>query len=103
MRNQRKSVVALLAITLLSLLSFTFQTVSIRAQATTDFTPTTPQPGQFLDVDWYRANLISANDEWNGGLDGDSGMGAYQADFNGFFHMNLDRQFRQTRMNSTSS
>ncbi|MEO8393423.1 MAG: AGE family epimerase/isomerase [Chloroflexota bacterium] len=103
MRSQGKLVAALLAITLLSLLSYTFQTVSIRAQATTDFTPTTPQPSLFLDMDWYRANLISANDEWNGGLDGDSGMAAYQADFNGFFHMNLDRQFRQTHMTSTSS
>src|SRR5664279_5765401 len=76
---------------------------SANAQSATPFAPTTPRPNMFLDVDWYRQTLISSNDEWNGGLDGTSGLGAYQDGFSGFFHMNLDRQFRQTRMQFTSS
>jgi cellobiose epimerase len=62
-----------------------------------------PQPDMFLDVDWYRTNLIATIDKWNGGLDGESGMGAYDEDFSGFFHVNLDRQFRPYRMESTTA
>ncbi len=65
--------------------------------------PTTPHPDLFLDVQWYHDNLIAANDVWNGGLDGASGMGAYRDDFGGFFHMNLDHQFHQTRMPFSTS
>src|SRR4051794_40666344 len=93
--------VGLIVVLLIALLGLGFSAAS--AQSTTSFTPTQPQPDLFLDVDWYRQTLISSNDEWNGGLDGKSGMGAYQDDFSGFFHMNLDRQFRQTRMQATSS
>lgn len=49
----------------------------------------------FLNVEWYRENLMRAADLWNGGLDGQSGMGAYQDDFTGFFNVNMDRQWRQ--------
>lgn len=65
--------------------------------------PATPQPDLLLDVDWYRQSLINSADAWNGGLNGDSGMGAYGDDFGGFFHVNLDRQFRQTPMRLTTS
>ncbi len=57
----------------------------------------------FLDAEWYRASLIAAADLWNGGLDGESGMGIYRENFNGFFHVNLNRQWqRQTLTASTS-
>ncbi|MDX2078958.1 MAG: AGE family epimerase/isomerase [bacterium] len=58
---------------------------------------------QFVDVAWYQTNLIAAADLWNGGLDGESGMGTYQPDFNGFFHVNLNQQWRQTSMRSSTS
>lgn len=56
----------------------------------------------FLDVDWYRESLIATVDLWNGGLDGKTGMGAYQEDFNGFFNVDLDRQWRQKRMQTST-
>src|SRR5689334_15671273 len=65
--------------------------------------PGLPNPDLFLDVDWYRLNQIENADRWNGGLDGDSGMGAYSDDFDGFFHVNLDQQFEQTPMRATSA
>ncbi len=42
----------------------------------------------FVDVDWYRAQLIATADLWNGG------MGAYAADFNGCFHVDLTRDWQ---------
>jgi mannose/cellobiose epimerase-like protein (N-acyl-D-glucosamine 2-epimerase family) len=65
--------------------------------------PGLPAEGMFLDVEWYRQNHINAADRWNGGIDGQSGMGAYQEDFDGFFHVNLDRQWNQTRMMGSTS
>lgn len=57
----------------------------------------------FLDADWYRENLVDSADLWNGGLDGDSGMGAYRENFNGFFHVNLDRRWRQLPLISSTT
>jgi cellobiose epimerase len=56
----------------------------------------------FLDVDWYRESLVATVDLWNGGLDGESGMGVYKEDFNGFFHVDLDRQWRQKPMRTST-
>ncbi|MBK8023932.1 MAG: AGE family epimerase/isomerase [Chloroflexi bacterium] len=56
----------------------------------------------FLDTGWYRESLITSADLWNGGLDGQSGMGAYKDNFNGFFHSALDRQWRQKPQNTTT-
>ena len=64
---------------------------------------TLPRPDLFLDVDWYRANLIATVDKWDGGLDGKSGMGAFGDNFDGFFHVNLDRQFNPVAMDSTTA
>jgi len=66
---------------------------------------TTKAPWQktFLAVDWYRQNQIKAADRWNGGLDGKSGMGAYQSDFNGYFHVDLDQQWKQQPSTFTSA
>lgn len=75
----------------------------VSAQETIVPAPGTPQSDLFLDVEWYRQNLIYAADRWNGGLDGQSGMGAYSEDFNGFFHVNLDRQWNQMRMRSSTA
>jgi cellobiose epimerase len=57
----------------------------------------------FIDTAWYHENIITAADLWNGGLDGDSGMGAYREDFNGFFHVELDRQWRQLPLRTSTS
>lgn len=57
---------------------------------------------KFLDVDWYRSAMIAAADLWNGGLDGASGMGAYRDEFSGFFHVSLDRQWRQTPLRAST-
>lgn len=62
-----------------------------------------PRASLFLDADWYRARLIEAADLWNGGLDGRTGMGAYRDDFNGCFHVELDRQWRPGRMRYTTA
>lgn len=61
------------------------------------------QENSLVDVEWYRENLIHSADLWNGGLDGVSGMGAYQEDFNGFFHVTLDQQWNQMRMRSSTT
>src|SRR5262245_44904438 len=61
------------------------------------------QENSLVDVEWYRENLIHSADLWNGGLDGVSGMGTYQEDFNGFFHVALDQQWNQMRMRSSTS
>lgn len=60
-------------------------------------------PNLFLDVEWYRENLIHSADLWNGGLDGQSGMGAYQEDFSGFFHVGLDREWNQMPLRFSTS
>ncbi len=57
----------------------------------------------FLDVAWYREQLIKSADLWNGGLDGQSGLGAYRDDFTGFFNVNLDRQWRQLPTQSSTA
>ena len=60
-------------------------------------------PSLFLDEEWYRSNLIKAADLWNGGLDGEGGMGTYRKDFDGFFQVNLDRAWHpRPGMPSTS-
>ena len=42
-------------------LGFQGASFSVSGQAATpDFTPTTPKPSLFLDVDWYRTNLITS-------------------------------------------
>lgn len=58
------------------------------------FTFSMPDPSLMIDAQWYRQRLIVETDLWNGGLDGKSGMGAYDPDFNGCFNPNLDRQWR---------
>lgn len=80
-------------IPLFAILSLSF-TYTLTAQDT--LTPS-------LDADWYRERQILAADRWNGGMDGQSGMGSYRDDFDGFFHVNLDRQWRQTPMRATSA
>jgi len=78
-------------------------TISLSAQ-TTDYLPFSEyDQSQLIDADWYGHNLIIAADLWNGGLDGQSGMGTYQDDFNGFFHVNLNRMWGQTSMRSSTS
>ncbi|MBN1429160.1 MAG: AGE family epimerase/isomerase [Anaerolineae bacterium] len=59
--------------------------------------PNTSLPAQdlFLDPIWYRTTLLDVTDKWNGGLDGQSGMGAYQPDFNGCFYVDLARDWQQ--------
>lgn len=66
-------------------------------------TPLNAQQDLFIDAAWYRNNLIANADRWNGGLDGESGMGAYRDDFDGFFHVNLDQQWNQTRLFGTTA
>lgn len=53
-----------------------------------------PSRDVFLDADWYRSTLIRTVDLWNGGLDGQSGMGVYRNDFNGYFNVNLHRNWK---------
>lgn len=55
------------------------------------------------DREWYRQTLIDTVDLWNGGLDGRSGMGTYRDDFDGFFHVNLNREWQQMPMWASSS
>lgn len=62
-----------------------------------------PNPDQFLDVDWYHNTILRAADRWNSGLDGQSGMGAYKDGFDGFFRVNLDRQWRQMPIRFSTS
>ncbi len=38
---------------------------------------------KFLDVNWYWEDWITTADTWNDGLDGKSGLGAYQSSFEG--------------------
>jgi cellobiose epimerase len=45
---------------------------------------------------------VSTADLWNGGLDGNSGMGAYDPEFNGFFKPNLDREWKSSPGSSTA-
>lgn len=63
----------------------------------------TPPASGLLDVPWYHRYLIITADLWNGGLDGAHGMGVYRADFDGFFHVYLDRRFRSARINVTTA
>jgi mannobiose 2-epimerase len=57
----------------------------------------------FLDTAWYRDNLIAAADLWNGGPDGETGMGAYKDGFTGFFNVALDREWRPRRMTTSTA
>lgn len=82
---------------------FCLFSISLSAQ-TTDYLPFSEyDQSQLVDADWYAHNLIVAADLWNGGLDGQSGMGTYRDDFNGFFHVNLNRMWEQTSMRSSTS
>lgn len=47
----------------------------------------------FLDVDWYKNTLIQTVDLWNGGFDGEGGMGAYADGWDGFFNVNINREW----------
>lgn len=94
----RKFPHVLLFLTLLALLLMAIAPASATEPGSFD----TYDGSLFLDVDWYRENLITTVDLWNGGLDGESGMGVYQDDFNGFFHVDLDRQWRQKRMQTST-
>lgn len=76
---------------------------SIAALPSTAYSESELRAAPFLDVVWYRENLLLSADLWNGGLDGQSGMGAYREDFSGFFHVNLDQQWHQLPMESSTS
>jgi cellobiose epimerase len=65
--------------------------------------PELPSPAVFLDAAWYRDQLIHTTDLWNGGLDGQSGFGAYRSDFDGLFHVNLDRQWHTLPMSTSTA
>jgi mannobiose 2-epimerase len=65
--------------------------------------PASAQSAPFVNVEWYRESLIKSADLWNGGLDGESGMRAYNDDFTGYFHVSMDRQWNPTPMRSTTS
>ncbi|MBN1312479.1 MAG: AGE family epimerase/isomerase [Anaerolineae bacterium] len=54
-----------------------------------------PAKDLFLDPAWYRETLIDVTDHWNGGLDGQSGMGAYQVGFDGCFYVDLTYDWQQ--------
>ena len=75
----------------------------VPAHATDPGSYSTYNQALFLDVDWYHENLITTADLWNGGLDGESGMGVYRDDFDGFFHVQLDQQWRQERLEASTS
>ncbi|HLA45024.1 MAG TPA: AGE family epimerase/isomerase, partial [Aggregatilineales bacterium] len=62
-----------------------------------------PNPDLFIDVDWYRQQLIKTIDLWNGGLDGESGMGVYRDDFDGLFHVELSVDWQQKPMQFTTA
>ncbi len=62
-----------------------------------------PAADLFLDAEWYRKTLLDITDRWNSGLDGQSGMGAYASDFNGCFHVALQRDWTQQRSFTTTS
>jgi len=47
----------------------------------------------YIEEETYRAELFGTVELWNGGLTGDSGMGAYQSDFDGLFHVHLNNRF----------
>lgn len=70
--------------------------------ATTPLSYDTNNKDLFVDVEWYRQLQITTADLWNGGLDGHSGMGVYDDNFNGFFQVNLDREWIATPSFSTS-
>ncbi len=53
-----------------------------------------PESDLFLDTEWYRNTLIRTVDLWNGGIDGQSGMGAYRNGFDGYFNVNLRRNWQ---------
>ncbi len=61
------------------------------------------QPDLFLDVEWYREELIRVADLWNGGLDGNSGMGVYRDNFNGYFNVTLDRSWKALAARGSTS
>ena len=54
-----------------------------------------PAHDLFLDPAWYQTKLIHVTDLWDGGLDGQSGMGAYQSDFDGCFYVDLTQDWQQ--------
>lgn len=92
--NSLKTTSALIFTLLFAILSLHFAVNSATAQAT--------QQDLFLDVAWYQDNLIANADRWNGGLEGESGMGAYRDDFDGFFHVSLDQRWNQTPLRATT-
>ena len=53
--------------------------------------------------DMVRQELLDAVDLWNGGLDGQSGLGAYQTSWDGLFRTDLSRDFQQTNPTADQS
>lgn len=47
-----------------------------------------------VDVSGYRTLLIDQVDRWNGGPDGNSGLGAYRQTFDGGLHLDLDQSWQ---------
>ena len=56
-----------------------------------------------LDVAAYKTLLIRQVDLWNGGPDGQQGMGAYLPGFRGVFNVNLSRDWSQRGTRSVTS
>lgn len=54
-----------------------------------------PDTQKFLDVAAYKKLLIHQVDLFDGGLDGQSGMGAFDQNFTGWFNVNLGRNWSQ--------
>ena len=54
----------------------------------------------YVDRDAVINLVLETADAWNGGVDGQSGLGAYSADWNGLFLSDLSRSFAQTNPTS---
>ena len=62
-----------------------------------------PPDDVFLDVDWYQEYLVTTVDLWNGGVDGNSGMGVYRDDFDGYFEVNLTQNWDADRFQQATT
>lgn len=65
-------------------------------------TITQPDSNLIIDFPWYQNRQILMADLWNGGLDQQSGLGAYRPDFKGFFHAALTREWQQKPLYATN-
>ena len=86
-------------------LSLILGTVSLPALlASAGLTPAPlPKMGGPLDVAAYRALLVRQVDLWNGGPDGQEGLGAYLPGFKGVFNVNLNRDWSQQDTRSVTA